>query len=60
MYCENYFCVYQADGRCCLEQVHLDITGSCTECIYIELDKVTVTGKKSRFYEFLEKNRQNS
>lgn len=48
MKCENYFCIYQADGVCTLDEVNLDITGSCTECIYIELDDSVLTESKQK------------
>ena len=50
MNCENHFCVYQADGRCTLDEVQLDITGSCTECIYVELDEGMIRGANRSFY----------
>lgn len=49
MNCENHFCVYQADGRCTLDEVQLDITGSCTECIYVELDEGMIRESKQKF-----------
>ncbi len=50
MNCENHFCVYQADGICTLDEIHLDIAGSCTECIYIELDELVLTESKHRLF----------
>lgn len=38
MECENYFCVYQEDGRCVLTSVRLDVQGRCKACIYLPLD----------------------
>ena len=35
--CANYFCVYNASNRCTLEQISLDVQGSCEDCIYITL-----------------------
>lgn len=38
MKCENYLCIYESDGECILEEVKLDITGQCLECIYPNID----------------------
>ncbi len=48
MKCENYLCIYQADGICTLDEVQLDITGSCMECVYIELDDSVLTESKQK------------
>lgn len=37
MFCENIFCVYQRNGQCVLNEIALDITGSCAHCIYVDI-----------------------
>lgn len=39
MTCENVFCIYQRDTECILEEINLDITGTCTDCIYVDIDE---------------------
>lgn len=39
MKCDNSFCVYQANGKCVLNKIDIDISGMCTECIYADLDE---------------------
>ena len=39
MNCENIFCIYQRMGKCILENIALDITGMCNECVYINIDE---------------------
>ena len=38
MRCENLFCVYSQKGHCILDEISLDIQGSCTNCIYIDIE----------------------
>ena len=38
MKCENYFCIYEDNGKCILDKIELDIMGQCTECIYVNLE----------------------
>ncbi len=37
MTCENIFCIYQRDNKCVLEEINLDITGVCADCIYVDI-----------------------
>lgn len=39
MLCENIFCIYWEKHHCCLEEISLDVRGSCNECIYINVDE---------------------
>ena len=32
--CENYFCIYEKDGKCVLEEVEIDAHGVCGDCVY--------------------------
>lgn len=40
--CENEFCVYEEDGKCTLDEITLDISGACSDCIYINIDEQTL------------------
>ncbi len=33
MKCENFYCIYEQDGECLLEQIEINSTGMCSECI---------------------------
>ncbi len=37
MTCENIFCIYQRNNECVLEEINLDITGTCVDCIYVDI-----------------------
>ena len=37
MTCENIFCIYQKNNKCVLEEINLDITGTCADCIYMNI-----------------------
>ena len=45
--CENEFCIYQKDGNCVLNQIDLDITGTCVNCIYVDLSEETLSELKA-------------
>ncbi len=49
MKCENKFCIYFSDNECILEEVELDIQGSCTKCIYINLSEKELIIKRNEF-----------
>lgn len=46
MKCENKFCIYFSDNECILDEAELDIQGSCTKCIYINLSEKELTKKR--------------
>ena len=46
MKCENFLCIYEEGGLCTLEEVTLNITGSCDDCIYPDLDPVYLKSRK--------------
>ncbi|MBR3300231.1 MAG: hypothetical protein IKI68_01975 [Clostridia bacterium] len=46
MKCENYFCIYEENGACILEEISLNISGTCEECIYPSIDPGYLEGKK--------------
>ena len=48
MDCENYLCVYENHGKCRLESISLDISGQCTNCIYVTLTEQEIEKAKKR------------
>ena len=46
MKCENFLCIYEEGGLCSLEEVTLNITGSCDDCIYPDLDPAYLKSRK--------------
>ena len=38
MRCENLFYIYFKDKYCTLDEISLDIQGSCTDCIYVDIE----------------------
>ena len=48
MVCENHLCIYQADGKCILPEIHLDVSGLCTDCIYPALDEEYLKREKTK------------
>lgn len=49
MECENYFCVYQKDGKCILDSISLDTQGSCLSCIYVNIDDDVLEKEKAKY-----------
>ena len=39
MRCENLFCVYWINDNCSLDEIYLDIQGSCQSCIYVDINE---------------------
>ncbi len=52
MVCDQELCVYQCDGKCRLETIHIDRLGQCSECLYPDIDKEYLEKIK---HDFLEK-----
>lgn len=48
MKCENQFCLYCEENSCILEEISLDISGSCAECIYIDIDEKLLKQLKNK------------
>lgn len=46
MECDNVFCIYQQNGNCKLENISIDNSGMCTQCIYVEFDDEILSKKK--------------
>ena len=38
MKCDNSYCLYQRQGKCTLKQIQIDISGTCSERQYVDLD----------------------
>ena len=55
MTCENVFCIYQRDNKCILEKIDLDITGVCTDCIYVDIEQKTLNKFKEKQLQNIEK-----
>ena len=51
--CENEFCIYQKQGNCILESVHLDIQGNCMDCIYVNIEDDDLNRLKEKLLEKL-------
>ena len=48
LFCDNEFCIYQKEGKCVLEGVHLDIQGNCENCIYVSIERETLKDLKQK------------
>lgn len=46
MMCENKFCLYWDNNTCVLNEVSLDIQGSCTNCIYISFEEAELNERR--------------
>ena len=55
MICENIFCIYHRNNKCVLEEINLDITGACTDCIYVDIDPKTLKLLKENQLRNIEK-----
>lgn len=54
MKCENLFCIYEKDGDCILDNIELDISGSCQNCIYVDIPENLLETLKTSCLENLE------
>ena len=53
MECENYFCIYEQDGECILDdEISIGMYGTCQACIYpsVSSDKLEETKAQKRDY----------
>ena len=48
MNCENKFCIYWEDDYCTLNEISLDILGTCTSCIYVDIDDKTLKEEREK------------
>ena len=56
---ENEFCIYQEKGLCVLKSVQLDIQGNCLDCIYVNIEKNTLSNLKDKQLRNLHDLRQS-
>ena len=47
MKCENVFCIYEEKGKCILDNISIDVSGACTDCIYIDIDEEVIRTLKN-------------
>ena len=48
--CENYFCIYEKNGKCVLDSVNISFQGICEDCVYpaVDFEKLEEIKKKYR------------
>ena len=49
--CDNIFCIYWKKNICILEEISLDIQGSCTDCNYVSLDPTYLAAQRAALLE---------
>ena len=49
MNCENNMCVYWNENKCMLEEISIDISGSCQDCIYVDIDEKILKAERKKF-----------
>ncbi len=54
MYCENRFCIYWSDQACILDEISLDIQGSCQQCIYVDMEEEFLKTYREKFLKHYE------
>ncbi len=48
MICKNRFCVYNDKELCTLEEIEIDISGSCSDCIYINFKEEELAKRRNK------------
>lgn len=51
MRCENFFCIYNEEEKCLLDEIELDICGLCKSCIYVNIDRSEIVKRKKEQLE---------
>jgi len=46
--CANDYCLYNKGYECTLDEVNIDSTGHCDECILVNIDKDVLEAMKER------------
>ena len=54
MNCENYFCIYQNNEKCILDEIEIDISGVCASCIYVDVEPNIISCAKQRLLKALD------
>ena len=55
MECLNIFCIYQKNDKCLLDAVSVDSTGSCQECIYLNIPSEILENSKEKVRQRLDR-----
>ena len=53
MYCENHFCIYWTERGCTLDNVSLDMQGSCLECTYVNISEQVLKAERQKILKHL-------
>ena len=51
MECLNYFCIYQKDEKCILDNISINMVGMCDSCIYTTIDDNVLEDAKNRLLD---------
>lgn len=54
MNCENSFCIYQKGGECLLDEISLDNSGMCEDCIRPNIPEQILENEKEKLRERFE------
>ncbi len=54
MKCQNTFCVYWKKNKCILEEISLDISGQCEDCILIDMDEKFLEEQRKKLLDKLD------
>ena len=46
--CDNNLCIYQIKGACILEEIQLDTSGVCSDCIHINIPEESLEDMKKQ------------
>ena len=52
--CENYRCIYEEDGECCIEKISVNEYGMCDCCIFPTFDDEVLKKAKDETFQKLE------
>ena len=59
MNCENFFCIYQSNGKCTVDNIIINSLGMCTECIFPDIDKEILNKAKQELLKKYESTNNN-
>ena len=48
MNCKNFFCIYQKDEKCLLDEISVNICGMCEDCIYANIPEDILESEKEK------------
>jgi len=55
MNCANDYCLYNKDYKCTLDEINIDSTGRCDDCIIVRIDEKILADEKKRQLNDIEK-----